>query len=563
LLFLATGLPFAVFFAWAFELTPEGLKREHEVDRSQSITPQTGKKLDRLIIAVLVLALGYFAWDKFILSAGRETAAIESAVEQATSRALTRQAPEGEAVTQSDKSIAVLPFVNMSDDASNEFFSDGISEELLNLLAKIPELRVTSRSSAFAFKGEKIDIPEVAKKLNVGHILEGSVRKAGNQVRITAQLIDARSDTHLWSETYDRSLDNIFAIQDEIAAAVVAQLKVALLGAAPRTRKTDPNAYALFLQARQLSHQLTADASAQSILLNKQALEIDPGYAEAWVGQAGNLVFQASNGLLPIGEGYALAREAAEKALSLDPDNAPGLSMLGQISFEFDNDLAAAAGYYERALKADPGNPDILIEASRLLRALGRFDEGIALLKYAVSRDPVNPRSHNNLGLLYFYAGRFDEAIANFRTTLNLSPGYTGGHAAIGYALLLQANPEAALGEIEQEESVWRTINLPVAYHALGRAADSDTALAELIEKYEQDAAYNIAYVLSFRGEADRAFEWLDKAVRYKDPGLTDVAVSPEFSNIRDDPRWLPFLESIGRSPKQLAAIEFRIVLPQ
>jgi adenylate cyclase len=215
----------SLFLSWTFEITPEGLKRDADVDHDLSITQVTGKKLDRIILVVLALALAYFAFDKFVLDPARDAELVEETVQKARSDALVE--------SYGDKSIVVLPFVNMSSDEEQEYFSDGLSEEMLNLLAKIPELRVTSRSSAFAFKGEKIDIPAVAEKLGVAHILEGSVRKAGNQVRITAQLIEARSDTHLWSETYDRSLDDIFAIQDEIAAAVVAQLKITLLGAPP------------------------------------------------------------------------------------------------------------------------------------------------------------------------------------------------------------------------------------------------------------------------------------------------------------------------------------------
>jgi TolB-like protein len=222
MLFLAIGFPFAAIFAWAFEMTPEGLKRESEVDRSQSITPQTGKKLNMMITGVLVLALGYFAYDKFVVSGQRDAALVEATTQAVTEQVATEQlATTPEAVKETNKSIAVLPFVNMSDDASNEYFSDGLSEELLNLLAKIPELKVASRSSAFQFKGEKFDLKVVAQKLDVAHVLEGSVRKAGNQVRITAQLIKAEDGYHMWSETYDRSLDNIFAIQDEISAAVV------------------------------------------------------------------------------------------------------------------------------------------------------------------------------------------------------------------------------------------------------------------------------------------------------------------------------------------------------
>ena len=221
--FLILGFPLALIFAWAFEMTPEGLKKEKDIDRSQSMVDVTSRKLNLTITVVLVLALALFAFDKFVLSAGRETTAVETALQEATQ----------EASTKTGKSIAVLPFVNMSDDASNEFFADGISEEMLNLLAKIPELRVTSRSSAFSYKGKDFKIADVGRELDVTHVLEGSVRKAGYQVRITAQLIEVDGDTHLWSETYDRSLDDIFAIQDEIAAAVVAQLKIVLLDAVP------------------------------------------------------------------------------------------------------------------------------------------------------------------------------------------------------------------------------------------------------------------------------------------------------------------------------------------
>ncbi len=239
LLFLALGLPFAIIFAWAFEMTPDGLKREHEVDRSQSITGDTGRKLDFTIIGVLVLALGYFAWDKFVLSVDREAALVEAARQEVSAQVASEEAEKPQ-TTESGQSIAVLPFVNMSSDTEQEYFSDGLSEELLNLLAKIPELRVTSRSSAFSYKGKDFKIADVGRELGVAHVLEGSVRKAGNQVRITAQLIEVENDTHLWSETYDRSLDNIFAIQDEISSAVVDPLKITLLGETPVVTETDP-----------------------------------------------------------------------------------------------------------------------------------------------------------------------------------------------------------------------------------------------------------------------------------------------------------------------------------
>src|SRR5207248_2209313 len=280
-----------------------------------------------------------------------------------------------------EKSIAVLPFVNMSEDKANEYFSDGISEELLNLLAKIPQLQVTARTSSFAFKGKETGIPEIARTLHVAHVLEGSVRKAGNSVRITAQLIKAGTDTHLWSQTYDRKLDDIFAIQDEIAADVVKQLKVTLLGAAPKARTTDPEALAL-----------------------------------------------------------------------------------------------------------DPADLGVLTTSATLLQSLGRLDEALALEEALVRRDPVNVSALFNLGYHQRSAGRLDAASASFRTVLSLSPSNGGAHCQLGVALLLKGDAKGALAEIEQETSeIYKMIGLPMAYHALGRKADSDAALAALIAKYEKD----------------------------------------------------------------------------
>ena len=555
---IALGIGFipALILAWVFEITPEGIKKEKDVDRSQSITPQTGKNLDRTIIVALVVALGYFAIDKFVISKFRESSIAQTARQEGRSEALVE--------SYGNKSIAVLPFVDMSREGDQEYFSDGISEELLNLLAKIPELRVISRSSAFSYKGKDIKLADVARELNTAHILEGSVRKAGNKVRITAQLIEARSDTHLWSETYDRTLDDIFAIQDEIALEVVEQLKVTLLGAAPMVKETDPEAYALYLQARHLGRQGTAEAFEQSIALYKRALTIDPEYPAVWIGLAEIYSKQASNGQRPMDEGIRMAREAADQAMVIDPEYAPTHGQLGLIAMDYDNDLAAAARYYERALALDPTNPDILGGASMLARSLGRMDDGIALLEYALVRDPVNPTHHFNLGLDFIFAGRLDAAILSLRTALSLSPGRIGVYARMGDALLLKGEPEAALAAMQQDSfEGWRIIGMPMVYHAMGQAAESDAALAESIERFEHGAAYNIAYVMAFCGKADLAFDWLDKAVQYSDPGLVDIPVENLFANIHDDPRWLPFLESIGKSPEQLAAIEFKVTLPQ
>ncbi len=294
---LILGFPIAIIFAWAFELTPDGVKREKHVDRTESITHETGQKLNYTIIGLLIAALAYFALDKFVFEHDHEVIETHAG----------------------EPSIAVLPFANMSDDASNEFFADGITEELLNLLAKIPELEVTSRTSAFQFKGKEIDIPTVARLLGVDHVLEGSVRKSGMKVRITAQLIDAGTDKHVWSETYDRELDDIFAIQDEIARKVVDELHLTLLGEVPKVRPTNTEAYSLYLEGL---HYLDLDGPEhwpRAQVLFEKALEIDPEYAPAWFGKAQAIRETANWGNYELAEGTRLARQWSERALELDP----------------------------------------------------------------------------------------------------------------------------------------------------------------------------------------------------------------------------------------------------
>jgi TolB-like protein/class 3 adenylate cyclase/Flp pilus assembly protein TadD len=463
-----------------------------------------------------------------------------------------------------DNSIAVLPFVDMSQAKDQGYFSDGISEELLNLLAKIPQLQVTARTSSFAFKGKETSIPEIARTLHVAHVLEGSVRKAGNSVRITAQLIKAGTDTHLWSQTYDRKLDDIFAIQDEIAADVVKQLKVTLLGAAPKARTTDPEAYALYLQAVQLGRQFIAEPFQQSDALYRKVLAIDPRYAPAWYGLARNFGNETGQGLLPGKKGFAQAREAAVRALAIDPDYAPAHAQLGWIAMYGDSDLAGAAQHLERALALEPADMSVLSTSATLLQSLGRLDEALALEEAAVRRDPVNVTALFNLGYHQRMAGRLDAAIASFRTVLSLSPNNGGAHCQLGLALLLKGDAKGALAEIEQETSeIYKMIGLPMAYYALGRKADSDAALAALIAKYEKDGPSNIASVYAYRGEADQAFEWLDKAVEYGDGGLGEIVTDNLFDKIHADPRWLVFLRKIGKAPEQLAKIEFKVTLPQ
>ncbi len=547
-LILLLGFPVAIVLAWAFDSTPEGIRRTEAAAPGELVAILAAPASQRWPAGLMALA-GMTALLAGVWYMGRQSA--PASADSATGPVAA--------------SIAVLPFVNMSDDASNEYFSDGISEELLNLLARIPQLQVAARTSSFSFKDQSLEISEIADRLHVAHVLEGSVRKADNQVRITAQLIRAEDGFHLWSETWDRTLDDIFAIQDEIAADVVEQLQVTLLGAAPTVEEIDPEAYALFLQARQLGRQFSAEGYERANALYEHALEIEPEYAAAWSGLARNYSRQAAAlGTLSYDEGFRLAREAANQALKINPEYAPAYAVLGDIAGSADNDLAAAARLTWRALELDPTNSDILGSAVNMSRDLGRLDKAVALAEYVVARDPVYAGAHLRVGNRYLDAGRLDEAIASIRTALSLNPGSSIAHHTLGLALLFKGEPQEALSEMQQESSAgWRLIGLSIAHYALGQAEESDTALAELIDKYEQQWAYNIAEVLAYRGETDRAFEWLDKAVQYNDPGLSLIPVDRTLANLHDDPRWLPFLESIGKSPEQLAAIDFEVQLPQ
>jgi len=554
---LVMGFPLILIFSWLYELTPEGLKLERDVDRSRSVVHHTGKKLDRAIIVVLTLALGYFAFDKFVLDPARDAEREETIAKQARSEALVE--------SYGDKSIAVLPFVNMSDDASNEYFSDGISEELLNLLSKIPQLRVISRSSAFSFKGKDIAIPALAEQLNVTHVLEGSVRKVGNRVRITAQLIEARSDTHLWSETYDRTLDDIFATQDEIAARVVAQLKLTLLSNETLSvRKTDPEAYALFLQARHIRLQNNPDAYEKALQLYQLALAIDPDYPPALEGLAEMYVYQGLFGLLPVDEASQHAREAIDRALAIDPDFGVGVAGLGWIAILYDHDMAASARHFERALMLDPTDLDIIDGVAYLAEAIGRLDTAVAFKEYAVARDPAGPVGHFDLGVAYLKVGRPDDAATNVRTALALHPGHFGAWHVLGLALLANGETQAAVEAIEQETiETYRLSGLAFAHYELGQQDESDRFLAELIEKHAKEASLEVASVFAWRGDNNHAFEWLERSLENDETALANIASHYTFRNLHDDPRWQPFLAKIGQSDTQLAAIKFDVRLPK
>jgi len=579
---LAIGFVPTLLFSWIYELTPEGLKRESEIDRSASITSVTGRRIDRSITALLILALGYFAIDKFLLAPGRNAREIASAVDQASvasaakgtaSSASTASTAIGAAGTtgdpsipsiEQDPSIAVLPLQDLSQGKDQEYFSDGITEELLDLLAKVPKLRVIARTSSFSYKGKDTPIAEIARALHVAAVLEGSVRKSGQKVRITVQLIRASDSSHLWSETYDRTLDDIFKVQDEIAAAVVDKLRITLLGAVPTAKPVDPRIYPLILQANALIAQNNVAGNKQALALCEQAIALVPDEVRAWNALALVSFNQVAASERSVEEGLPAMRAAVAHALALAADDATAHSLAGRIADVYDTDFVSAAAHYQRALSLDPANSDVLYNTAVFLAGVGKIDAGITVMRYLVAHDPASARVHYRLGDLLSRARDYDGAIASERVALTLSPQYSGAHNIISASLLQKDDAAGAVAEALAEPSeTWRSIGVSAAYYAAGRKAESDAALSIVVAKLEKDASYNIAYNYALRGQADKAFEWLDKAVQYQDGGLSEIVYEPLFDKIRGDPRWLPFLRKIGRAPEQLAKVEFKVTLPQ
>jgi len=532
---LAIGFPLTLILSWIYELTPEGLKLDRDVDRSRSIAHHTGKKLDRGIIVILTLALGYFAVDKFVLDPVRDTEREEAVANQVRSDALVQ--------SFGDKSIVVLPFVDMSPLGDQEYFSDGIAEELLNLLAKIHDLRVISRSSAFSFKGKDIDVPQIAEQLNVAHVIEGSVRKDGDDIRITVQLIDARSDTHLWSQTYDRKLEDIFAIQDDIAAAVVDELKITLLGDRPKATETNPEAYTLYLQGRYFLNQFNAEAVKQAETPFKQALEIDPGFAPAWYLLGNVYRFQADPfGIRPIDESNELARDALQRALAIEPQNSQVSAILARI----EGDHAAAYQLLQQALVSNPSDADLLRNTGWIEFEHDRIDQAIELTERSIAIDPIQPLGRINLAFMYYSAHRLDDAATSAQMALSLNPDAMFPHYVLGRVLLSQGDAPAALAAMEQEnDNGLRLLGTAIVQYALGDADASDAALKAVIEGGTANWDYWVAMAYAYRGEIDKAFEWLDRGYSSDESGPT-ILYDPLFTNIHDDPRWERFLDKLG-----------------
>ena len=444
-------------------------------------------------------------------------------------------------------SIAVLPFLNLSSDKDQEYFSDGLAEELLNGLSRIPNLRVTGRTSSFQFRGKIEDPRAIGQKLNVAMILEGSVRKQGSHIRITAQLIKAADGFQIWSEAYDRELNDILSAQEEIARAVTGALKMKLLGgaAAPGASK-NPEAYNAFLQAQYFSHARSRDALEKAAAYYEQATRLDPGYALAWTMLGSVRANQAGKADLPLEQGYRIARESVERALALDPNLGMAHAVLGWIRLTYDWDWPAADASLKRALALQPGSSAVIENNASLDKTLGRFDEAVELFQRAIAIEPLNADNYYNLAITLNHAGRPDEAVVAAKKSLEISPDYAAAHVALAVSYMALSRPQEALEEVQREKNpAWRLIGLPLAYHALGQKKEADAALADLIAKLPKDAAYQIAEAYAFRGEADSAFLWLDRAFSQRDGGLTEIKGDSLMKSLEHDPRYPEFLKKM------------------
>ena len=455
------------------------------------------------------------------------------------------------AAAQVTPSIAVLPFVDMSPGKDQEYFSDGLAEELLNDLAKIPGLQVTARTSSFQFKGKNEDLRTVGQKLNVRSILEGSVRKDANRVRITVQLINVEDGFHLWSETYDRKVGDIFAVQEEIARSVAGALKVTLLGGkvSPR-RGVSEQAYNAYLQGRYFYQRSSQEGLGKAISYYEQAIKLDPGYARAWAGLAETHSLQADWGYLPVKDEYAKALAAAERALALDPSLAEAHAAVGGIKTNFQWDWRAANAAYQQAMDLEPGNVTAVYGSAVLALDLGRVQESIALFRRSAELDPLNPQVYIDFARAYYWCGQMDEAVAAVNKALEIAPGRQYAHVLRGVLYLEQSQPQEALSEMKREPvDGWRLLGLALAYPALGRNEEADAALAELIAKYKAVMAFQVAQVYAFRGQSDLAFQWLERAYAQRDAGMTFLKGDPLLKSLKRDPRYAAFLAKMRLPP--------------
>ena len=532
ILLTAFGFPVALIIAWAFELTPEGIKRTEDADAARQHS--RGGVWIVVVLVAAALSLGLFFLGRY--TAGRGT--------PRQSEAATASNPQ--------KSIAVLPLVNTSGDPSNEYFSDGLSEELIAVLAKIPDLKVIGRSSSFLFKGKSDDSKAIGEKLGVAHLIEGSVRKQGDRVRIVAELINAHDGRSLWSETYDRELKDIFAVQNEIATAVADQMKVKLLGQSARPESVgsseNPAAHNAVLQSDFYFQQQTADSLRKSISFLQEAVRLDPNYALAYakLSQAWRQ-YAASFAIDDASKAYDEARQAADKAVSLAPDLVDVRMTVGLLAMNPGLDFPAAEKEFRQVLQSSPNNAAAKNGLTLSLLAQGRLTEAEEACRQALLLDPLLTNLWFNLGRITVGTGRYKEAGEAFRKGLELQPNASRFHTYLATLDVLQNRPAQATANAQLEnEGFWRDYAVALVQQAQGDQSAADARLKDFIAKDSNGGAFQIAVLYAIRKEPDQMFKWLDTAYDTRDSGLTQLAVTPFFLPYRDDPRFTALCQKLN-----------------
>ena len=457
-----------------------------------------------------------------------------------------------DATSLKNTSIAVLPFVDMSAAKDQEYFSDGLAEQLINDLAKLSNLKVVGRSSAFQFKGKNEDLRDVGRKLGVANVLEGSVRRDGNHVRITAELTKADDGFQLWSQTYDREIKDIFGVEDDIAQAATEALRLKLMGGngqpvTSNLRSTNPEAYQAYLQAEYFRGRgQSKEDLDKALAYTDTAINLDEKYAPAWALRSLVQNAMAESGLTDTTEGFRKARDDAERAIALDPTLASAYLALATTQIFYDWDWDAGNTSLTKAAELEPGSVEIFRLRSYLSRVVGNLDQANKLYEQAVALDPLRTNSHLGRGYLLYVAGRYDEAQTALQKAQDLNPQAPLVHLTLGKILLAEGRSQQALVEFEKEPSGGgKLTGQALAYHALGREQDSNAALAELIAKHHTFSAYQVAQVYAYRGESDKSFEWLDHAYQQRDPGLPEVKSNPLFKNLHQDPRYSELLKKM------------------
>ncbi len=515
-------------------------------------------------VAVGVLVALLFGWW-FMQRSGRDHVNASTSSPSVTAPASTN--------VPDQKSVAVLPFVNLSDDKGSEYFSDGVSEELLTVLQKIPGLHVAARTSAFSFKGKNSTVQEIGQKLGVAHLVEGSVRKSGDAVRIAARLTRADTGEELWSENYTRDLKDVFAVQTELAQTIVEQLRGRFGGAdagsmakqkiqeevqaAEKGGTKNLDAHQLYLQGRFYENRHSEKSAREALTAYEHAVALDPGFALAWAGVAQTHLwlagFSTEGGQKTFDAHLAAARDATARALSIEPDLTNGLLARAWIETNFDFNWNAAAQTVSKALALAPADPNILISAANLEIARGNTDRAIELYRKAVDLDPVNAQARSFLAFNLAATKRFAEARAEFPRVVELNPAAPWAHAGLGLSYLLENKFEEAATEAQADAGDWcRLLIVSCARWGQKRVQESDAALNELIKNDAETAAYQIAEAYAYRGDKDHAFEWLERARRQRDPGLAGLRRDPLLPNLRDDPRWNVFLHTMGLADDQV-----------